>query len=275
MAAKGFFEVTRLPATTSQGPFDLPVLYYDVSVRQLLFWVDYDKALPKLAGTGLVPTAFSNSKTIVSIVFYNYRRVSDIDPYEELALGITAELQSAKKGARRLRTFFGIPLIGGGISSYVLELPVTTDQACAGGRELWGYPKFVTRLPFKFQETGFEFGALYPGSDESIVSVKAELGKSKGFGMRGFDLVTYSNLNDKILRTVINIEARYRMYTKRPVVIKVSPEHHRLADNFRDLGLDRTQPFMIFSTDAFHSRLNRGEPVAVWITPPLPYAVTK
>jgi len=275
MARKDFFNVPRTPAQTSQGPFDLPALYRDVSVRQLVFWVDYDKALPKLEDTGLAPMELQKGKTIASLIFYNYRKVDNVEPYEEIGLGITAGLKSDKRSAPRLRTVFGIPLIPRNLTSYVLELPVTTAQARAGGRELWGYPKFLTRLPFKFYNTGFEFGALDPDSVESIFYVKADLGRGKGFGMKGFDLVTLSNLDGKILRTVINIDAKFSVYMKRPVEIKIGAVKHRMADNLRDLGLDRIQPSMIMCTDVFRSRLNKGVPVADWPTPPLPYTVTK
>ncbi|MGD0354524.1 MAG: acetoacetate decarboxylase family protein [Dehalococcoidia bacterium] len=274
MAGKDFFDVPKMIANTSEGELELPIFYFDVSVRQLNFWVDYEKALPKLEGTGLEPIRFSNGKTIVSMVFYNYRRTS-VSSYEELGLAITAQPQSPKNKTRRLITIFGIPMISGGISAYVLELPVTTDIARAGGREIWGYPKFVTNLPFKFSESGFEFGALDPASGESIVSVKADLSKGKGMNTRGFDLATYSNLNDWILKTIVNVDVKYKTYLKKPAEIKVGPAKHRMTDNLRDLGLDKTQPFVIQTTDSFCSRLNKGEPVAQWRTPPLPYPVNK
>ncbi len=274
MAGKDFFDVPKTIANTSEGDLELPILYFDVSVRQLNFWVEYQKALPKLEGTGLEPIRFSNGKTIVSMVFYNYRHTT-VSSYEELGLAITAEPQSPKNKTRRLMNIFGIPVINGVISAYVLELPVTTDIARAGGREIWGYPKFVTSLPFKFSETGFEFSALDPDSGQSIVSVKVDLGKAKGINARGFDLVTYSNLNDWILKTVVNVDVKYKTYLNRPAEIKIGPAKHRMTDNLRDLGLNSAQPFVIQTTDAFRSRLNKGEPVTKWKTPPLPYPVNK
>ncbi|MGA2158204.1 MAG: acetoacetate decarboxylase family protein [Dehalococcoidia bacterium] len=274
MAGKDFFDVPKTIANTSEGELELPVLYFDVSVRQLNFWVAYEKVLPKLEGTGLEPVRFSNNKTIVSMVFYNYRRTS-VSSYEELGLAITAQPQSPKNKTRRLITIFGIPMIGKGISAYVLELPVTTAIARAAGREIWGYPKFVTSLPFKFGESGFEFAAMDPASGESIVSVKADLSKGSGMTTRGFDLVTYSNLNDWILKTVVNVDVKYKTYLNRPAEIKVGPAQHRMTANLIDLGLDRTQPFVIQTTNSFRSRLNKGEPVAQWNTPPMPYPINK
>jgi hypothetical protein len=92
---------------------------------------------------------------------------------------------------------------------------------------------------------------------------------------RGFDLVTYSNLNDWILKTVVNVDVKYKTYLNKPAEIKVGPAKHRMTDNLRDLGLDNTQPFVIQTTDSFRSRLNKGEPVAQWKTLPLPYPVNK
>ena len=58
-----------------------------LGVRHLNYWVDYDRVLPKLEGTGLVPCKFINGKALVSLIFYNYRDVS-IGPYEEVTITI-------------------------------------------------------------------------------------------------------------------------------------------------------------------------------------------
>lgn len=271
MAKKDFFDVPRTPVKTSQGEIELPILYFDVSVRQLNVWIEYYTAAPKLAGTGLDPIRFPNGKTIASILFYQYRRTS-ISPYEEIAVTITAQPQSAPKQARRLSTFLGIPRISGGISAYVLEMPVTTAIARAGGREIWGYPKFVTSIPFKLSQTGFEFSALDPASSEPILSVKAATGR--GVNLKGFDLVTYSNVHDEILKTTINVDAKYRAFLNKPAEIKIGPAKHRMTDNLRDLGIEGAQPFFTLSCDIFRSRLNKGEAVAPWKTPKMPYPVS-
>jgi len=46
------------------------------------------------------------------------------------------------------------------IGAYVLEMPVTIPQARAAGREIWGFPKFETKIPFKLERKRFEFGVL-------------------------------------------------------------------------------------------------------------------
>ena len=37
---------------------------------------------------------------------------------------------------------------------WVVDLPVTTKEAQAAGIELWGYPKYVTDIETRFDESG-------------------------------------------------------------------------------------------------------------------------
>ncbi len=269
MAGKDFFGVKRSAAKTSEGDIDLPMLFYDVGVRYLNFWVDYEKAASRLSGTGLLPCRFFNGKAIVSLVYFQYRSV-EIGPYDEVTITIVVHPEILKKPLFYLPAF----LIRSGmeknnLGAYVLEMPVTTPAARAAGREIWGYPKFVTKISSALTPDSFEFGVFDPVTNEPIFSVSCKTGA--GIKVSGFDLATYSNLNDSILKTIVNIDAKYRVSSAKDCELETGPSDHRMARNIRDLGLDRVKPFMVMATDLFRSRLNRGEPVAKWKTPPLPY----
>lgn len=54
MAGKGFFDVNRCAAKTSEGNIELPMLFYDAGVRYLNFWINVDMAVCKLSGTVLL-----------------------------------------------------------------------------------------------------------------------------------------------------------------------------------------------------------------------------
>ncbi len=60
-----FFDVPISVAQTSEGRVDLPIFYYNVGIRHLNYWVDYDRVAPKLEGIGLVPCRFFNGKALV------------------------------------------------------------------------------------------------------------------------------------------------------------------------------------------------------------------
>jgi len=269
MAGKDFFDVRRSAAKTSEGVIDLPMLFYDVGVRYLNFWVDFEAAVSKLSGTGLLPCRFFNGKAIVSLVYFQYRGV-DIGPYDEVTITIVVHPESLKTPLLYLPAFLTRSgMKKNNIGAYVLEMPVTTPAARAAGRELWGYPKFVTKISSELYPERFRFDILDPMTNESILSVKGKTGA--GINVRGFDLATYSNLDDAILKTIVNVDAEYKLSSVKDFELKSGPSSHGMAMNIKDLGLDRVKPFMVMASDSFRSRLNRGEPVAKWKTPPLPY----
>jgi hypothetical protein len=264
-----FFHVPKSDALTSEGMVDLPMFFYNVAVRHLNYWVDYERVVPKLEGTGLVPLRFFNGKALISLIFYNYRDVS-IGPYDEVAITIVVRPAASKDPGIYLPTF--LRRSGedwGSIGAYVLEMPVTIPQARAAGREIWGFPKFETKIPFRLTGRSFEFEVKDPHSDGFIVAVEGMMGP--GVKVRATDLVTYSNLNDSIWKTIIHVDAAYTLCTAKGVDLKVCHSPHRMAQNMRDLGFEGIRPFLVMSSDNFRSRLNPGRAVAPWKTPGLPY----
>lgn len=273
MARNGFFDVPRAPSRTSEGKVDLPIFFHDAAVRQLNYWVGYDRVLPKLAGTGLVPCRFFNGKALVSLIFFQYRDVS-IGPYDEVTVTVIVRPEMLEEPLFYLPNFLRKKGASWkNIGAYVLEMPVTSFTARAAGRELWGYPKFITTIPYRLEGPVFEYVVLDPDTGESIVSVKGRMGA--GIPLRGFDLVTYSNHGDAIWKTIIDVDAVSINCRGKGTEVKVGPSRHGMANNIRDLGLEDLQPFIIQGTDSFRSRLNAGTPVAPWKTPPLPYPPEK
>lgn len=270
MEGDQFFTVPMSRAQTSEGRVDLPMFFYSVGVRHLNYWVDYDRVLPKLEGTGLVPCKFFNGKALVSLIFYNYRDVS-IGPYDEVTITIVVRPLVLKDPGYYLPNF--LKRKGENwenIGAYVLEMPVTIPQARAAGREIWGFPKFETRIPFRLTGRSFEFEVKDPHSNGFIVAVEGMM--SPGIPVKATDLVTYSNLNDSIWKTIIDVDATYTLCFAKGVRLMVGSSTHGMAKNVNDLGLADINPFLIMSSDNFRSRLNPGRAIGPWKTPVLPYA---
>ena len=245
------------------------MFFFDVGVRQLNFWVDHERVVPMLRGTGLVPCRFFNHKALVSLIFFNYRDVS-IGPYDEVTVTTVVRPMALKDPGIYLPTF--LKRRGqnwGSIGAYVLEMPVTSPEARAAGREIWGFPKFETRIPFRIAGRSFAFEVKDPASDETIVSVEGKTGP--GIRVKATDLVTFSNLNDSIIKTIIDVDAVYTLGMGAGVTVRAGTGSHGMTKAVRGLGLAETRPFLIMSSDSFRSRLNPGRPVAPWKTPGLPY----
>lgn len=265
-----FFEVPSSEVLTTAGPVRLPMLFYDVSVRQLNFFVGYDSALSRLEGTGLAPCRFFNGKALASLILYNYRDVS-IGEYDEVTIVLLVYPRAAGEPRLRLPNLARRDGHKWKVGGYVLEMPVTMPAARAAGREIWGYPKYLTDIPLAISDRDFSYEVMDEPGGSPVLSVECAPGP--GITMRASDLVTFSNHDDTILRTVVDVDASYRNSTCRKLSIRAGAGEHRLARNVRELGLDRLKPVVVQSTDSFRSRLNRGWPVESWKTPPPPYPV--
>lgn len=273
MTRDTFFDVPRTSALTSEGRVDLPMFFYHVGVRHLNYWVDYERAQPLLSGTGLMPCRFFNHKALVSMIFFDYRDVS-IPAYREVTITIVVRPLALKDPGVYLPVFLRRKGESwGSVGGYVLDMPVTIPEARAAGREIWGYPKFETSIPFRLTGKSFAFEVKDPDRDCPIVTVEGMMGQ--GLRMSSTDLVTFSNLNDRIVRTIVDVDAQVELCLSRGVRVIAGPSDHGMAVHVRDLGLDTLQPFLIMSSDSMRTRLNQGVAVAPWKTPVLPYPPQK
>jgi len=159
------------------------------------------------------------------------------------------------------------------VGMYILDLPVTTEAARAAGREIWGYPKFLTEIPFRHQDGQFDCAVDDPAGGEPLLALRGALGRS--LGLDAFHLTLYSNHRDQLVKTVVDVRCPTRVSRGTQTSLAASPGDHRMAANARDLGLVGATPLVVQVSDAFQSRLNDGESIGPWETPPIPYADTE
>ena len=224
--------------------------FYDVSERRLNYFVDYNRVLTMLEGTGLLPCKFFNGKAMVSIVFFQYRKVT-IPAYDEVAITIVVRPKMLPDPSPYITKilFKKRGASWGNMGAYILEMPVTVPEARAAGREIWGYPKFLTKIPNKLDGRKFEFSVLDPDTGKDIVSIKGETGI--GIPTKSFDLVCFNNYRDSIWKIIVDADAWYTNARAKKLVMHVGDSNHRMARNLRDLGLEQT----IQSTDRLRTKL--------------------
>lgn len=270
MSKAGFFDVPTVRFRTSVSLVDVPMFFYDVGVRQLNFFVDYRAAQSKLEGTGLNACRFFNGRAMATMIFFNYRDVA-IGAYDEVTIVILCYPEAFEDPKLYLPNLLKRNGRKWTVGGYVLEMPVTMPRARAAGREIWGYPKFETEIPFRLSGSRFEYVVLDPVSGDPIVEVSGTMGP--GIGLPAYDLVTYGNHDGSILHTITQTEGRVSNCMLKDLSVKVGETDHRMAGSIRDLGLDRLKPFAASRADGLRTRLCRGWPVAEQPTPPMPYAV--
>jgi Acetoacetate decarboxylase (ADC) len=135
---------------------------------------------------------------------------------------------------------------------YVVNLAVSTGFACAAGRELWGYPGYVTQVDTEFDR------------DEVQVILNEELvleHRSRfGITVPGRPFVYFSELEGRLLRTVVPVEHNQSMGGARSVRIQLTGDGPT-ADMIRQLGLDRRRPMFAARADHVKLTLPLGVPI--------------
>jgi hypothetical protein len=248
-----FFGGPRTKRVTSEGPVDLPIFYYDTSNVVAVFRASRAGALKLLDGTGLDPT-LAGDDAIVALSFYEYRDTS-VGVYNEVGTAILAARRGEGRAWRGLADVI-LPPSWRATGAYVVDLPVTTAAADAAGREIWGYPKFVTRIEFRLREGEFEGAVLDPATKESIVTLSGRMGP--GVPAPPMSLVTFSTLDGTLVRTHVTVRGTVTVHAPGTVRLSVGRSAHRMAENLRTLRLVDARPFFVMRTDRFQSRLPLG-----------------
>jgi len=253
---KDFLGVETVESRTSMGPVRLPVLYADGTALLAFFWVDQVRARGVLGESGLEPLCFPGGRSLLALGFYDYRETT-IGAYHEVgsALAVVptgapssglAALELLRAGRRRRAGF------------RILDLPVSTPLADVGGRELWGLPKFLTQLPLRVEAASVDGQVMEPGGAAPLLTLSGTV--NWRWPGPAIDLVLYSDLNGRRLRTVIYVRGRFRFSSGSDVQLALGPGLHRMTENLRALGVDRAHPFAVGCCLKYRARLHAGEP---------------
>lgn len=105
-----------------------------VRVRSARSWfasfvVPHSHAAAVISDSGLVPARMFRNRAMVSLAFVDYRD-GDLDSYHEVAVAFMVADPEGGKGK----------------AVYIHRLPVDQEFTCAAGRQIWGFPKFVTPI---------------------------------------------------------------------------------------------------------------------------------
>lgn len=236
-----FFEVPRTRHVTSEGVVELPILYYDASNVVALFSTDPSAAASMLEPHGLVPMRF-RGRAVVALSFFEYR-VSSVGAYNEVGTAIFA-----KRAGAKLRWATS--------GAFVVDLPVTTRAANAAGRELWGYPKFVTTISFHRAGRDVVSSVVDPGGGGAIVTLSGRMGPAAP--MPPVSFATFTAHEGSVLRTEIDVRGRNELHAPGTVRLHDGTSQHPMAKNLRALGITDARPFALVCNDHFAARLHAG-----------------
>ncbi len=233
------------PIETSMGPCRLPIHYRDGSLVALFWRLDQNVAATALEHSPFEPMLFLG-KALALLVAFEYRDTS-IGPYNEVGLAIWSQIRGSRPSWLKVIIDPRRQIEQGVV---IINLPVTTETAWTAGRELWGYPKYVSAIQTHFSENRTE--AVLEG--EFLLRVD----KSTGIGLRGMPFVILSLLHGRILRTVVEVDHDVRWSLGSGATLEMLGDGPT-ARSIRALGLHVIKPALIFRTDRMRSFLPLGE----------------
>lgn len=251
-----FFPPQSSQFPSSQGRVDLPILYYDTTAAYAFFDASAAACRTILAGTGLRPLELPGGRSLVGIAVYEYRATT-VGVYNEVGLALVCVPDSQ---SMPLLSLVDILLPGSKrkLGFYVADLPVTTAAANAAGREIWGYPKFVTQIPIAFGDDSMKMQVRHPDSPEDTI-VALEGNFSEAVTLPNFDLITWSNLKSDLIKTHVTVRGS-AAYALRPAMqLTVGKKDHHMQRNLQLLGLDGARPLAMAISRNFQSILPAGE----------------
>ncbi len=257
-----FFDVPLKKFQTSRGAVDLPILYQDYSYVHFTFWADHQKAAAKLADTAFAPCRFFQGKALVSVSFFEYRACA-IGPYNEVAVCVFAQPRGTERPGPFLPQLFLRAARDWTMGAYVVDLPVTTEIACAGGRDVWSYPKFVTSIAIHREGTRFRGVVVDPDLAEPLLTMDGTIG-TLGLPVRlsNASLISYTTHQGAPLRIRHDVDARYRVNLGFSGALQVNGKsRHVMARNLVDMGLEGKKPFLVMHCDRARMILNEGVPI--------------
>lgn len=240
-----FSDVRQEPVPTSAGPCDLPILYRDASIVGIFHRVDPGAASRLLEGVPLEPwVAFGGKATVLTAVF-EYRDTT-VGVYNELGIAVLTK----RPGSAPSRLGFVRDMTRQEEQAfYVVNLPVTTEAACAAGKEIWGYPKYVTGIDTDLRPRAARFGL------EGELEI--DIGGGLGPRLPNVPIVTFTVKDGHLLRTVVRTGGRARWTGGGSVRLRVLGDGP-CASTVTALGLDRTRAAAAFRSDDFQAILPAG-----------------
>ncbi|MCL7455292.1 MAG: acetoacetate decarboxylase family protein [Anaerolineae bacterium] len=198
----GFFEDIELHETElSTGKrIRLPVRFFEWSSIMAHFPAPASNLRRLLPSDRLKPALLAPGTGILTLVAMEYKRISDVAPYNELGIAIPVLYEPAVNvPALPLLFPHRFPRFG----LYIHHLPVTTQEAYDYGVELWGYPKFVAEITFEEDDGARRCRLRADGQDVLTVVVD-----KRPTRLKSLDYHTYTVLDGQLLHTRLQTQGQ-------------------------------------------------------------------
>jgi hypothetical protein len=237
------------PTYAVQGQYvTVPVEVRSAKMVQASWLVPATTAQRLIDYSGLRIRRMASTLAMCSIAAVQYTD-NDLGPYNEIAVAFVVEPHDGSAG--------GSPT-GGDVTTFIHKLPVNQSFTCEAGRDIWGFPKWVTDITFT--DRGRRTEAVLIDDGEFVLSLAVGRGLLP-MPARELAMSCYSSRDGVLRRTP---------WTNRVDDARVSPAgaqlelgtRHPMADELRSLGLPK-RPIMSMSVGQLGATFGAADVVTV------------
>jgi hypothetical protein len=218
----------------------LPVRYLDFTGVLAHFPAPASAVRRLLPGQSLTPVLIAPGVAILSVAAFEYRRVADMEPYNEVAIGAPV----LYKPAVNMPVLpFLFPKLFKSFGFFVANMPVTTEDSRELGVKVWGYPKFLADIAFEELDNIRRCRVRLEGKNFMTLDVQQLPSK-----IQQLDFAVYTVKDGALLRHQLETEGLYGQSIL-PGGAKVSFGDHPLAQALRGIRLGKTALARVFGSN--------------------------
>lgn len=209
----------------------LPYFYYDNTSLVAIFLASRSKIKQLLPHPKMKPVEIVPGRCIVAFAAFEYRK-TDFEPYNEVSISFLITL-----GKRSIPGISAAKMmLSRATSSYVWQLPVTTEHARAGGADLFGYPKFLANIEFNKQNDWIAC-SLAEGNQEILQLRGKRLPTSPGKLTR-YSTYAVENGSPLVADVLVNPLEYAEAFGGREVELELI-SGHPISDTLNQIGLSK------------------------------------
>ena len=220
--------------------YSFPTFYADVTCAIAIFLCDYGRALAMMPHPSMRPVKMPKGRAVVLLSCYEYKKVMNIAPYNEIAMTIPVMVGGSAPPV--------LPLVMNLKKKgyYVFSMPVTSLENQIRGTRIWGLPKIVETIDVAIDRNSCTTIARDGAGDAYFELTVPTTGSPKHFDESTH---LYSVLDGKLRKSRTSFEGDFKVSTNPGLLWKkdVKAEKPALklgrsprADELRSLEIEET-----------------------------------
>ncbi len=207
----------------------MPLFYYDFTALLVSFVTPLERIRSLLPSSVMHPLRLTPWHGITLFTAFEYRD-TDIGPYNEFGVTFPVTLHKPAPVLTGL-----LKAMSGGLTTYIWQLPVTTEVARDLGIEHAGYPKFLADIQFHRHDNWID--CRVAEGDSHILTLSVRQCPLQDADRMRYHMVNVHN--DRILWGMASAHLQRMGISRNPSDVRLELGNHPMAQELQHLGLGR------------------------------------